>query len=84
MIECFSEFYTYLNAFNDALATTGRAVSASFKSLYTTAFFPSFYPPFMKLAGRHIVRQWVHKNQGYLAYLRRHAASRLHLPPTTT
>jgi radical SAM superfamily enzyme YgiQ (UPF0313 family) len=78
MIECFDEFYTYLNAFNDALDATARSVGAAFRSLYTRAFFPSFYPSFMKVAGRQIVKQWVHRNQGYLAYLRQHAKSRLH------
>jgi anaerobic magnesium-protoporphyrin IX monomethyl ester cyclase len=84
MIECFSEFYNYFNAVNDALNTTGRTISASFKSLYSKkAVFPSFYPPFMRFAGRHIIRQWVHKNQGYLAYLRQHASSRLRWPPVS-
>jgi radical SAM superfamily enzyme YgiQ (UPF0313 family) len=78
MVECFDEFYTYLNAFNDALNATARSVSAAVRSLYTKAFFPSFYPSFMKVAGRQIVKQWVHKNQGYMAYLRQHAASKLH------
>ncbi|MBN2188078.1 MAG: radical SAM protein [Chitinispirillaceae bacterium] len=81
MIECFSEFYNYLNAFNDALTTTCQTIGASFRSLYSTPFFPSFYPSFMKVAGRHIVRQWVNRNQGYLAYLRQHGASMFHLPP---
>ena len=81
MIECFSEFYTYLNAFNDALTTTARTIGASFRSLYSSPSYPSFYPSFMKLAGRQLIKQWVHKNQGYLAYLRHHAASRLHVPP---
>jgi len=80
MIECFGEFYNYLNAFNDALTTAGRTIGASFRSLYTNPFFPSFHPSFMKLAGSHIVRQFVHKNQGYLAYLRQHAAARLRWP----
>ena len=81
MIECFSEFYTYLNAFNDALTTAGQTISASFRSLYTNPFFPSFHPSFMKLAGHQILRQWVRKNQDYLVYLRQHAAARLRLPP---
>jgi len=80
MIECFSEFYNYLNAVNDALNTTGRTIGASFRSLYSKTFFPSFYPSFMRFAGRNLVKQWVHRNQGYLAYLRQHAASRLRLP----
>jgi anaerobic magnesium-protoporphyrin IX monomethyl ester cyclase len=79
MIECFGEFYTYLNAFNDALATTGQTISASIRSLYSRAFFPSFYPSIMKVAGHRILKQWVHKNQNYLAYLRRNAVSKLHL-----
>ncbi|MBN2035426.1 MAG: B12-binding domain-containing radical SAM protein [Chitinispirillaceae bacterium] len=78
MVDCFDEFYTYMNAFNDALNATGKTITATVRSLYTRAFFPSFYPSFMKIAGRRIVKQWVHKNQGYLAYLRQHAASRLH------
>jgi radical SAM superfamily enzyme YgiQ (UPF0313 family) len=82
MIECFSEFYTYLNAFNDALTTTGETVLASFKSLYSNPFFPSFYPSFMKLAGHQILKQWMHKNQGYLAYLRQQAASKFRWPQT--
>jgi radical SAM superfamily enzyme YgiQ (UPF0313 family) len=80
MIDCFSEFYTYLNAFNDALNTAGCAIGASFRSLYSTPFFPSFYPSFMKLAGHQIVKQWVRKNQGYLAYLRQQAVSKFRWP----
>ena len=80
MLECFSEFYTYLNAFNDALNTTGRTISASFRSLYSKPFFPSFYPPFMRVVGRQLIKQWVHKNQSYLAYLRQHATTRLRWP----
>jgi radical SAM superfamily enzyme YgiQ (UPF0313 family) len=80
MIECFSEFYTYMNAFNDALTTAGQTVLASFRSLYSHPFFPSFYPSFMKLAGHQILKQWMHKNQGYLAYLRQQAASKFRWP----
>lgn len=80
MIECFNDFYSYTNAFNDALNAVARTISASVKSLYTNAFFPSFYPSFMKVAGRHILRQWVHKNQQYLAYLRQHAGTKFHWP----
>jgi radical SAM superfamily enzyme YgiQ (UPF0313 family) len=81
MVECFGDFYNYLNAFNDALSATGRTLTATVQSIYKKTFFPSYYPSFMKAAGRQIVRQWVHKNQGYLAYLRQHAVSRLHWQP---
>ena len=76
MIKCFSEFYSYMNAFNDALTAAGQAMSFAVRSLYSRAFFPSFYPPFMKIAGRQIVKQWVRKNQHYFSYLRQHALSR--------
>lgn len=78
MVECFDEFYTYMNAFNDALNAAVRSVDAAIRSLHSRAFFPSFYPSFMKVAGRQIVKQWVRKNQGYMHYLRQHAVSRLH------
>jgi radical SAM superfamily enzyme YgiQ (UPF0313 family) len=81
MVECFGDFYNYLNAFNDALSATGRALTATIQSIYKQTFFPSYYPSFMKAAGRHIVRQWVCKNQGYLAYLRQNAASKLRWQP---
>jgi radical SAM superfamily enzyme YgiQ (UPF0313 family) len=80
MLECFSDFYSYTRAVNDALNVTGRTIGAAVRSLYSRAFFPSFYPSFMKVAGRQIVKQWVHKNRSYLAYLRQHAVSKLHWP----
>jgi radical SAM superfamily enzyme YgiQ (UPF0313 family) len=81
MITCFSEFYTYLNACNDALTTTGRTILASVKSLYSNPFFPSFYPSFMKVVGHQIMKQWIQKNQNYLAYLRQQAVSKFRWPP---
>ncbi len=80
MIECFNDFYNYFNAINDALEAVGRTIRAAFRSLHTKTFFPSFYPTFMKVAGRHIVRQFVQKNQHYLTYLRQQAASRMQRP----
>jgi radical SAM superfamily enzyme YgiQ (UPF0313 family) len=80
MLECFSDFYSYTRAVNDALNVTGRSISAAFRSLYSQAFFPSFYPSFMKVAGKQIVKQWIHKNRNYLDYLRQHAISKLHWP----
>jgi anaerobic magnesium-protoporphyrin IX monomethyl ester cyclase len=80
MIECFSGFYTYLNAANDALNAVNRTVAASVKSLYSRPFFPSFYPSFMKVVGRQLVRQWVDKNEHYLAYLRHYKNAKFHWP----
>lgn len=80
MLECFSDFYSYTRAVNDALNVTGRTIEAAVRSLYSKAFFPSFYPSFMKVAGKQIVKQWIHKNRSYLAYLRQHAISKLHWP----
>jgi radical SAM superfamily enzyme YgiQ (UPF0313 family) len=80
MIDCFNDFYNYFNAVNDAIEAIGRTISATFRSLHTKAFFPSFYPTFMKVAGRHIVRQFVRKNQNYFSYLRQLAAPRIQRP----
>jgi radical SAM superfamily enzyme YgiQ (UPF0313 family) len=80
MLECFSDFYSYTRAVNDALNATGRTISAAFRSLYSPAFFPSFYPSFMKVAGKQIVRQWTNKNRNYLDYLKQQAISKLHWP----
>jgi anaerobic magnesium-protoporphyrin IX monomethyl ester cyclase len=82
MIECFNGFYTYLNAANDALIAMTRTASASVRSLYSKAFFPSFYPSVMKVVGRQLVQQWVNKNQQYLAYLKQHKVkgARFHWP----
>jgi radical SAM superfamily enzyme YgiQ (UPF0313 family) len=78
MVECFADFYNYLNAFNDALNATGRTVAAGIRSLYSKASFPSFYPSFMKVAGKQIVKQWVRRNQGYMTYLKQRATFRSH------
>jgi radical SAM superfamily enzyme YgiQ (UPF0313 family) len=80
MIDCFNDFYNYFNAVNDAIEAVGRTVSAIFRSLHTKTFFPSFYPTFMKMAGKHIVRQFVRKNQHYFTYLRQQAVSRIQRP----
>jgi len=76
MINCFSDFYNYFNAVNDAIEAVGRTIGAVFRSLHTKTFFPSFDPMFMKVAGRHIVRQFVRKNRHYFHYLRRQNAKR--------
>jgi len=80
MIECFDDFYTYMNAFNDAVEAACGTISALFRSLYTKPFFPSFYPSFMKMAGHHLVRQFVRQNQHYFAYLKQNAANRFQKP----
>ena len=80
MIDCFDDFYSYFNAFNDALEAAGRTIGATFKSLYSKAFFPSFYPSFMKVAGHKIVKQWVRRNQSYFTYLQNPASRLLRQP----
>ncbi|MCU0608521.1 MAG: radical SAM protein [Chitinispirillaceae bacterium] len=77
MVDCFNDFYSYSSAVNDALNAVWKTARASILSLYTKAFFPSFKPSLMKMAGRTIVKQWVHKNSAYLAYLRQQAVSKL-------
>jgi|WetSurMetagenome_2_1015567.scaffolds.fasta_scaffold02595_2 anaerobic magnesium-protoporphyrin IX monomethyl ester cyclase len=70
MIECFSDFYTYANAFNSALNATVSGVAGAVQRLYRTAHIRSFYPSFVRLMGRSILKKWTKENRRYLAYLR--------------
>jgi hypothetical protein len=69
MIECFSDFYSYANAFNDALSTVYEAGRALLKKLYAEAPIPSFRGPAIKLVAPAVVRKWVKENRPYLRYL---------------
>jgi radical SAM superfamily enzyme YgiQ (UPF0313 family) len=69
MIECFSDFYTYANAANDALNAMVDVVIVAVKKLYSQAYFPSLYPSLVKIFGRGIVRKWIKYNRPYLRYL---------------
>jgi radical SAM superfamily enzyme YgiQ (UPF0313 family) len=69
MIQCFSDFYSYTNAFNDALNAAVHGAQAAFQNLYKNAHLPSFYPPFIKLVGKNILREWLKENRQYLHYL---------------
>jgi radical SAM superfamily enzyme YgiQ (UPF0313 family) len=71
VIACFSDFYCYLNACNDALNLTWDTVGTLFRRLYAEVDFPSFFGTLYKALGKHIVRSWVAHNQTYLAYLKR-------------
>jgi radical SAM superfamily enzyme YgiQ (UPF0313 family) len=69
MIDCFSDFYSYANAFNDAINiffTTGYTfITALWKKVY----FPSITSFVIKLLGKRIVKNWVEFNRPYLGYL---------------
>jgi radical SAM superfamily enzyme YgiQ (UPF0313 family) len=69
MIECFSDFYSYTNAINSALNATVSGAIASVQRLYRNAHIRSFYPSFMRFAGKHVVKQWKKENKSYLSYL---------------
>lgn len=69
MIDCFSDFYSYTHAVNDALHTLVDTVSTVVKKLYKKKYFPSLYPSLVKFIGKGIVKKWVNINRSYLNYL---------------
>jgi radical SAM superfamily enzyme YgiQ (UPF0313 family) len=69
MLECFNDFYTYANGVNDALNALAFGTKAAFQNLYKQVYLRSFYPSFIKFAGKNIVRQWTKDNRQYLSYL---------------
>jgi len=70
MIACYSDFYSYTNAFNDALNIFYYTLAALTKRIYRRAYLPSIIPAIMKIAGKHIVKSWVLNNKPYLGYLK--------------
>jgi radical SAM superfamily enzyme YgiQ (UPF0313 family) len=74
MIECFSDFYSYANAINNALNAGYNVTASAVKALYQKVHFPSLYPTFVKFAGNGIVKQWVRENAPYLSYLSKSSA----------
>ena len=69
MIECFSDFYSYTNAINSAINATVSGAIASVQRLYRNTHIRSFYPSFIRFAGKGIVRQWLKENKSYMSYL---------------
>ena len=69
-LECFSDFYSYTNAVNDALNSVTDSGIALVKNIYTKANFPSFGPAFMKFVGKGILNSWIKHNRYYLNYLK--------------
>ncbi|MBI5777919.1 MAG: B12-binding domain-containing radical SAM protein [Planctomycetes bacterium] len=70
LIECFSDFYSYTNAFNDALNTVIEKVATAAKLIPARPYGTSFYRSFIKLIGTGIVRSWMKHNRFYFNYLR--------------
>lgn len=70
MIDCFSDFYSYTHAINDALNSVVGTSIALVKSVYTKVHFPSMNPLLMKFVGRNILHSWVKCNKYYLNYLK--------------
>lgn len=70
MINCYSDFYSYANAFNDGLNILFNSMVAMGKRIYSHAYLPSLIPVIMKFAGKHIVKSWVINNKPYLDYLK--------------
>ena len=70
MIECFSDFYSYTNAINDAINIIAKVGVASFRNIYTKVHFPSIIPPFVKFVGKGITDSWIKNNKYYLNYLK--------------
>jgi radical SAM superfamily enzyme YgiQ (UPF0313 family) len=70
LISCFSDFYCYLSAFNEALTVVFDTLGTLFRKLYKKAYFPSTIGMLFKFLGKRIVRSWIDHNQAYLDYLR--------------
>ena len=70
LIGCFSDFYSYLSACNEAIHTLFDAAATLFKKLYKRAYFPTIWGTIFKALGKRVVRSWVGHNQTYLQYLR--------------
>jgi radical SAM superfamily enzyme YgiQ (UPF0313 family) len=70
LIDCFSDFYSYLNACNEAINTLFDTVATIFRKLYRRAYFPTIWGMIFKFFGKRVVRSWVGHNQAYLRYLR--------------
>ena len=68
LIECFSDFYSYTNAMNDALNIFAETLITAFNN--TKARLPSLRPFFMKFAAKEIIRNWVRYNRPYFRYLK--------------
>ncbi len=70
MVECFSDFYSYTNAFNNALNALADSAVVSVKKAYTRAHFPSSKPILMKIKGKEILNSWLSHNRPYMDYLK--------------
>jgi radical SAM superfamily enzyme YgiQ (UPF0313 family) len=70
MIECYSDFYSYTNAFNDALNILFDTIVVLGKKMFGKAYLPSPIPAIMKIVGKQIVKSWVLHNKPYLGYLK--------------
>ena len=69
MLDCFSDFYSYTNAANDALNLVPDFAITAVKGIFTRVSFPSALPMVMKVVGKGIIKEWIRKNQSYLSYL---------------
>ena len=70
MIDCYSDFYSYTNAFNDALDVFFKTLIVISKKLFKRAHLPSIMPPLTKMVGKQIVKNWILHNRAYMRYLK--------------
>lgn len=70
MIECFSDFYSYTNAFNDALNTVVEKVATAARLITAKPHATTFYRSLVKFAGTGIVKSWKKHNKFYFNYLK--------------
>ena len=91
LIECFSDFYSYTNAFNDALNATFEKIASAARLIVArpsrnnrggvaTPHPATFFRSFTKLVGKGIVKSWLKHNKFYLNYLKQ-LRSRSAVPP---
>jgi len=70
MIDCFSDFYNYTNAFNDSLNAFVDYGIVLAKRLCQNIHFPSISPILIKWKGKEILNSWIEQNKPYLDYLK--------------
>lgn len=69
IIDCFEDFYSYLNALNEGLNTFMECAVTGVERLYKKVNWPSFRPSLIKIAGKKIVKEFIAQNRGYFSYL---------------
>ncbi len=69
MIDCYTDFYSYTHAFNDALNIMAGTIYSVGKGFFNAISRRSLIHALIKVGGRSVVRDWISHNRSYLRYL---------------